>query len=270
VINHVLISYRVIRKIVDVITRVGGLLPLVLITALGTALCSGCSSGGHGRATSSVADPATVAQINTRLLVPGSAPGYVVPPVSGRNGVRSARARPFVPPGGGVNQACTELTAPELFRPAGVLDAGEYIGVANPRRYGPLAPAWFEYIDVYPGAEATGMVERLASLIGRCRHFTWELPTEAAPKGTPLPATEVAAPLRGLGDHCLYVTVRVAERLGGFLVLDWVVIRSDRTLIWIVDQASVSRAGTGRDALTLRLAEDAWRHYSARVTRLRP
>ena len=67
--------------------------------------------------------------------------------------------------------------------------------------------------------------------------------------------------MRGLGSDALYVTVRVPLRSSVFQVLGWVLIRADRTLIWIVDQSSSSRSGTRRDALTLRLAEDAWHHY---------
>jgi hypothetical protein len=240
--------------------RAGRLLPLVLVTALGTALCTGCSSGGLARLSPPVADPSTVAQINTRLLVPGTAAGYVIPPASSHKAERLARAKPFVPPRGGTNAACTQLAAPELFAPAGVLNGGEYVAVANAKKYGLFPPSWFEYLDVYPEAEAAAMVSTLRGLIGRCRHFTFE---EHGAGARPLPASEVTAPLRGLGDQALYVTVRVVPRPGLFQVLDWVVIRSDRTLIWIMDQSSFSRAGTGRDPLTLRLAQDAWRHYSA-------
>ncbi|MBO0830718.1 MAG: hypothetical protein J2P29_01980 [Actinobacteria bacterium] len=45
-------------------------------------------------------------------------------------------------------------------------------------------------------------------------------------------------------------------------MVDWVLIRADRTLIWVVAfSGSIARTGTGRDPLTQRLAQDAWRHY---------
>jgi hypothetical protein len=120
---------------------------------------------------------------------------------------------------------------------------------------GLVAPSWFEYIDVYPGTNAAGTVKTLAALIGRCRHFQFTY------GDIPRSATEVAAQMPGLGSQALYVTVRVALRPGAFQVLDWVLIRADQTLIWIVDNSSFSHAAIGTDALTLRLAQDAWRHY---------
>ena len=106
---------------------------------------------------------------------------------------------------------------PELFRPGGVLDTGEYIAVANAKQYGPVPASWFEYIDVYPGTEAAGLVKTLAALIGRCSHF--QFTSGGAPAAKPEPATEVAAQMRGLGNEALYVTVRVAVQPGVFQVL---------------------------------------------------
>lgn len=228
-----------------------------LVTVLSIALCAGCSSGGH-RNTISPPDPSTTAQINARLLVPGTDPRFIdaqAPNVAERN----AHTHLFVPPGGGPNRVCNQLATPQLVRPAGVLDTGEAISLANAKRYGLLPPSWFEYVDVYPGTEAAGLVKTLATLINRCRHFQFTVGGASGSK--PLPAAEVATPMRGLGSEALYVTVRVAVRPGAFQVLDWILVRADRTLIWIVDRSSSSRSGTGRDALTLRLAEDAWRHY---------
>jgi hypothetical protein len=246
-----------IREINEVLLKVARLLSLVLVTGLSIVLCTGCSSGGDGR-TSPPPDPSTAAQINARLLISGTAPGFLEAHAS-NTAERSTHAEPFVSPSGGPNQVCTQLAAPELFRPGGVLDTGEYISVANAKRYGAAAPSWFEYIDVYPGTEAADLVKTLAALIRRCGHFQFTY--GGAPGTKALPATEVAAPMRGLGSQALYVTVRVAVGPGVFQVLDWVLIRADRTLIWIVDQSSSSRARTGRDALTMRLAQDAWRHY---------
>jgi hypothetical protein len=249
--------YKWIRYLNKVLLGAARLLSLVLVTGLSAALCTGCSSGGHGR-TSPPPDPSTAAQINARLLVSGTAPGFLATHAS-NTAERSTHAQPFVSPSGGPNQVCTQLAAPELFKPRGVLDTGEYIGVANAKRYGSAAPSWFEDIDVYPGTEAAGLVKTLAALIGRCGHFQF---TYGGVPGTKaLPATEAAAPMRGLGSQALYVTVRVAVGPGAFQVLDWVLIRADRTLIWIEDRSSYSRARTGRDALTMRLAQDAWRHY---------
>jgi hypothetical protein len=198
-------------------------------------------------------------QIDARLLARGTDPEFT--PLVDRSGSRSSHAQPFVPPSGGTNQACTELAAPELFDPVGALNTGEYITVANSKKYGQLPPSWFEYINVYPAAEAVGILSKLPALIGRCKHFQFQY--HGAPGSVPRSATEAAAPMRGLGDQALYVTVRITVQGGVFQVLDWVVIRSDRTLIWIMDNSSLSRSGTGRDALTLRLAQDAWRRYRA-------
>jgi hypothetical protein len=233
------------------------LLTPAMVTVLSIALCTGCSPSGHGR-NSPPPDPSTAAQINARLLGPGMAPGFNAMPTSSTP-ERSAHPHPFVPPSGGLNKVCTQLAAPEIFRPAAILDTGQNIVVADAKRYEPLPPSWFEYIDVYPGTEAAGLIKTLTALIGRCRHFQFDY--GGAPGSKPVPAAEVAAPVRGLGSQALYVTVRVAVRPGIFQVLDWILIRADRTFIWIVDQSSASRAGTGRDALTLRLARDAWRHY---------
>lgn len=249
------------RKIGDVIARAGRLLPLGLITALGIGLCGGCSSGGQPPARPPVADPSTVAQIDARLLARGTAPGFLPLVDHAEAGHRSAHAQRFVPPGGGTNQSCTQLAAPELFSPAGVLNTGEDIGVANARQYGPISPSWFEYIDVYPGAEAADIIGALPALIGRCKHFQFQ--NQGAPGTKPRPAVEAAAPLPGVGSQALYVTVRITLTGGEFQVLDWVLIRSGHALIWVMDQSSYSRADTGHDALTLRLAGDAWRHYSA-------
>jgi hypothetical protein len=232
------------------------LLPLALVTMLSVALSTGCSSGGQGRS-NAPADPSTEAQINARLLARGTAPGFNEVRAGGV-AERSAHVRPFAPPTGSLNSVCSKLASPELFRPAGLLDTGEGIVVANSKRYGALPPNWIEGIDVYPGTEAAGLVKTLAALIGRCGHFQF-----VGAGAEPAPATEAAAPMRGLGTAALYVTVRVAIQPGAFQVLDWVLIRADRTVIWIADQSSASRSGTGKDALTLRLAQDAWRHYRA-------
>ena len=78
-------------------------------------------------------------------------------------------------------------------------------------------------------------------------------------------ASEAATPLSDLGDQALYVTVRVRTPTPDlFQAHDWIVIRSDRTLIWIDDQSIAAEAvGKAHDQLTLRLARDAWRHFSA-------
>jgi hypothetical protein len=240
--------------------KAGRLLSLGLTAALGAALCVGCSSTGPRAASTPAAGPSTVAQIDARLLAKGTAPGFLPLLDKSLAGKRSAHAQRFVPPGGGTNEACTTLAAPELFSPSGTLNTGEYISVADARQYGPAAPSWFEYIDVYPGAEAAGIVAELPTLIGRCKHFQFQYQGAGA---TPRPAVEAAAPMRGLGGRALYITVRIALTNGIFQVLDWVLIRSGDTLIWVMAQSSFSHAGTGRDALTVRLAQDAWRRYSA-------
>jgi hypothetical protein len=238
-----------------VIPGPGRLVP-VLVAALGLALATSCSSGA------SVSDPATVAQVKTRLLAPGMAPGFSPEPRTQQSARQSARARPFVPPHGRPDQICSRLAAPASFVPDAALSSGQSIAAAHPQLYGPFAPSWYEGIDVYPGSEAATMVTTLTRMIGRCGHF---LLSATAPGSAPAPASEAAAPLSGLGDQALYVTVRVQTTTPGlFQAHDWVVIRSDRTLIWIDDQSIAAEAvGKADDQLTLRLARDAWRHFSA-------
>ena len=125
------------------------------------------------------------------------------------------------------------------------------------RRYQPLPPTWFEWIDVYPGTEAAGIVKALPQLIGRCGHFVFR------GGGATLQAHEAVAPLHGFGDQAFYVSVRLLSTVPGrFSADDWIVIRSDRTLIWI-DGQYVRPPANGRDRMTLQLAQDAWRRYSA-------
>ncbi len=226
------------------------------MAALGLTLVTSCSSGA------SVPDPSTVAQVKTGLLAPGMAPGFSPEPRTLQSAQRSATARPFVPPRGSADQVCSRLATPASFVPGAVLSSGQSVGTAHPQLYGPFAPSWFEGIDVYPGTEAATMVTTLTTLIGRCGHFTL---SAGGPGSAPAPASEAAALLPGLGDQALYVTVRVRTPTPGlFQAHDWIVIRSDRTLIWIDDQSIAAEAvGKGHDQLTLRLAQDAWRHFSA-------
>jgi hypothetical protein len=234
----------------------GRLLPFA-VAALSVALITSCSSGGHGPPP----DPSTVAQVKSRLLAPGMAPGFSPGPRDQQTAQRSARARPFVPPRGSAGQVCSRLAAPASFVPDAVLTAGQRIGAAHPQLFGPFAPSWSEEIDVYPGTEAATMVKTLTALIGRCRRVSFQA---SALGSLPVSASETAAPLPGLGDQALYVTVRLPTPTAHlFQALDWVVIRSGRTLIWIDDRSGSQVVGTGHDQLTLRLARDAWHHFSA-------
>jgi hypothetical protein len=226
------------------------------MAALGLTLITSCSSGA------SVSDPSTMAQVKTRLLAPGTAPGFTPEPAALQTAQRSATARPFVPPRGRVDQVCSQLATPASFVPGAVLSSGQSIGVLHPQLYGPFAPSWFEGIDVYPGTEAATMITALTALIGKCAHFTLSAGGSGSAEA---PASETAAPLPGLGDQALYVTVRVRTSTPDlFQAHDWIVIRSDRTLIWIDDQSIAAESvGKGHDQLTLRLAQDAWRRFSA-------
>ena len=145
-----------------------GRLITLAVAALGLALITGCSSG------SSASDPSTVAQVKTRLLAPGTAPGFAPQPRNLQTAQRSARARPFVPPRGSAGQVCSQLAVPTSFVPNAVLTAGQHIGVVHPQLFGPFAPSWSEQIDVYPGTEAANMVKALSALIGRCRHVSFQ------------------------------------------------------------------------------------------------
>jgi hypothetical protein len=221
------------------------------------ALITSCSSGGHGPPP----DPSTVAQVKARLLAPGMAPGFSPGPRGQQTAQRWARARPFVPPRGSAGQVCSQLAAPASFVPDAVLAAGQRIGAAHPQLFGPFAPSWSEQIDVYPGSEAVTMVKALTALIGQCRHVWFQA---SAVGSAPAVASETATPLSGLGDQALYVAVRLPTPTPHlFQALDWVVIRSGRTLIWIDDRSGSQVVGTGHDQLTLRLARDAWHHFSA-------
>jgi hypothetical protein len=234
----------------------GRLIPFA-VAALSVALIMSCSSGGHGPPP----DPSTVAQVKARLLAPGMAPGFSPGPRGQQTAQRWARAGPFVPPRGSAGQVCSQLAAPASFVPDAVLTAAQRIGAANPQLFGPFAPSWSEQIDVYPGTEAVTMVKALTALIGQCRHVSFQADAVGS---APASASETAAPLSGLGDQALYVAVRLPTPTPHlFQALDWVVIRSGRTLIWIDDQSGSQVVGTGHDQLTLRLARDAWHHFSA-------
>jgi hypothetical protein len=234
----------------------GRLLPFA-VAALSVALITSCSSGGHGPPP----DPSTVAQVKSRLLAPGMAPGFSPGPRDQQTAQRSARARPFAPPRGSAGQVCSRLAAPASFVPDAVLTAGQRIGAAHPQLFGPFAPSWSEEIDVYPGTEAATMVKTLTALIGQCRRVSFQATALGSP---PASASETAAALSGLGDQALYVAVRLPTPTPQlFQALDWVVIRSGRTLIWIDDRSGSQVVGTGHDQLTLRLARDAWHHFSA-------
>jgi hypothetical protein len=232
------------------------LIPLA-VAALSVALTTSCSSGGPG----APPDPSTVAQVKARLLAPGMAPGFSPGPTDQQTAQRWARARPFAPPRGSAGQVCSQLATPASFVPNAVLTGGQRISAAHPQLFGPFAPSWSEQIDVYPAAEAATMVKALTTLIGQCRHVSFQVSALGSP---PASASETAAALSGLGDQALYVAVRLptpTPRL--FQALDWVVIRSGRTLIWIDDRSGSQVVGTGHDQLTLRLARDAWHHFSA-------
>jgi hypothetical protein len=71
--------------------------------------------------------------------------------------------------------------------PAALLDTGEYITVAPALQHGPSPPAWFEYIDVYPGPEAAGLVKTLAALIQRWHRSRRADPAPGPGRLAPLP-----------------------------------------------------------------------------------
>jgi hypothetical protein len=78
-----------------------------------------------------------------------------------------------------------------------------------------------------------------------------------------IPAREAAVPLPGHGSQALYVSVRLLSGVPGkFWADDWIVMRSDRTLIFI-DGQYVRPMGTAQDRMTLQLAKEAWHRYSA-------
>jgi hypothetical protein len=78
-----------------------------------------------------------------------------------------------------------------------------------------------------------------------------------------IPAREAVAPLPGFGNQALYVSVRLLSKVPGkFWADDWIVVRSDRTLIFI-DGQYVRPVGNAHDRETLQLAKEAWHHYSA-------
>lgn len=223
---------------------------MAAVTATLITGCSGQSVGTHPP----VAAPRTLADANARLLPPGKAPGFLI--LRGNMHNRAGTAKPFVPPRGSTNRACTVLTSPPLFFPSASVDVGESVSLdrQQQRRYLPLPPSWFEWIGVYPGTEAAGIVRELPALVGKCGHFLFI---------GKIPAQEAAAPLAGFGDQALYVTVRLLTGTAGqFSADDWLVIRSGRTLIWI-DGQYVRPPANGRDQMTLQLAQDAWHRYLA-------
>jgi hypothetical protein len=249
-----------------------GLVALAGVVSL--ALVAGCSSaGGHpaadhasGRTAAqrvAVADPLNVAQAKGRLLNSSAAPGFrLSSSASARNARQLAKAQLFVPPHGSTAQVCTDLMIPGIgLRPTGSLDSNEVIGVPNPDQYLPFPPTWFEEIDVYPGTEATNIATALPQMVSRCGRF---MAKGAITGGVTGPVRETVVPLQGLGDQAFNVGVRtLSSALTQFDDYDWIVIRSGRTLTWIVGSAIVPPASGKPDPRTLQLAQDAWHYYSA-------
>jgi hypothetical protein len=78
-----------------------------------------------------------------------------------------------------------------------------------------------------------------------------------------IPARESVAPMSGIGDQALYISVRLPSQVPGrFWADDWIVIRSDRTLIFI-EGRYVRSVGNAQDPMMLQLAREAWHRYSA-------
>jgi hypothetical protein len=76
-------------------------------------------------------------------------------------------------------------------------------------------------------------------------------------------ASEAVAALPGFGNQALYVSVRLCSGAPGkFWADNWIVIRSDRTLIFI-DGQYVRPVSNAQDRMTLQLAKEAWHRYSA-------
>jgi hypothetical protein len=217
-------------------------------------LIPACSSG-TAPGSSSVPDPSSSAQATARLLAPGKTRGFLVLRADAPG--NPVKAAPFVPPHGSLDHVCMLQMSPQLFTPSPSVGTGESLSlpVAEQRRYLPLPPTWFELIDVYPGTEAAGIVKALPALIGKCGHFAF------AASGVNIPAHESVAPLAGYGDQALYVSVRLSAA-GKSFADDWIVIRSDRTLIFI-DGQYVRPAGNAQDRMTLQLAREAWHRYSS-------
>jgi hypothetical protein len=214
--------------------------------------CSSVTAPGP----SAVPDPSSSAQATARLLAPGKTPGFLVLRADAPG--NPAKAAPFVAPHGSLDHVCMLQMSPQLFMPSPAVGTGESLSlpVREQRRYLPLPPSWFELIDVYPGTEAAGIVKALPALIGKCGHFAF------GTGGVNTPARESVTPLAGYGDQALYVSVRLFSKAPGkFWADDWIVIRSDRTLIFI-DGQYVRPAGNARDRMTLQLAREAWQRYS--------
>ena len=228
-------------------------------TALGITLIPACSSGTAG-GSPPVPDPSTSAQAIARLLAPGKTAGFQV--LRANVPGKPVKAQPFAPPHGSLDHVCTFLSSPSYFTPSPSAGAGESFALPRQqqRQYLPLPPSWFEWIDAYPGTEAAGIVRALPALIGKCGHFVFANGTTGSVR---IPAREAAVPLPGYGSQALYVSVRLMSGVPGkFWADDWIVIRSDRTLIFI-DGQYVRPIRTAQDRMTLQLAREAWQHYSA-------
>lgn len=228
-------------------------------TALSIALIPACSAGPGG-SSGPVPDPSTPAQATARLLPPGKTAGFQV--LRANVPAKPVKARPFTPPHGSIDHVCTFLSSPSYFTPSPSAGAGESFALPRQqqRQYLPLPPSWFEWIDAYPGTEAAGIVKALPALIGKCGHFVF---ANGAIGSVKIPAREAVVPLPGYGGQALYVSVRLLSGVPGkFWADDWIVIRSDRTLIFI-DGQYVRPVGSAQDRMTLRLVKEAWHHYSA-------
>lgn len=232
---------------------------LATAAVLGITLIPACSSGIAG-GPAPVANPATAAEATARLLAPAKMTGFWVTRVDVP--YRPVKAQPFVPPRGSLSRVCTTFSTPPYFIPSTSASAGEafFLPRQEQRRYRPFPPWWSEWIYAYPGTEAAGIVTALPGLIGKCGHFVF---ANGGISPVTIPAHESVAPLPGFGDQALYVSVRLPAGLPGrFWADDWVVIRSDRTLIFI-EGKYVGPVGSAHDTTTLQLAKEAWHRYSA-------
>jgi hypothetical protein len=223
---------------------------VIAITVIGCATANGTAAR--------ILDPASIAQIKSRTLGPRAEDGFAFPISAGFS--RHAAAMPFAPPAGTADHVCNALIAPFEFLPQALLSSSTSM-LPRADRQAASPTNWFEYIDVYPAGEAASTETRLRSLLGRCSHFQWAVPT-----ATTVWMRTTVTSLPAIGDSTMYASIRTLPAQPGqpSLAWDWVLIRSGNTLVMLDDQGSSLPTATAPNTVMTQLVKDAWHRYSDR------
>jgi hypothetical protein len=232
------------------------------------AATAGCSAASHPPppaprtqpatdppAAARIPDPVSIAQIEARTLGPEAEPGFAF--FSSSKAIKSSTAMPFDPPTGTADHVCNALLLPNEFLPQPLLDSGVSV-FPRADRSSPTAANWFEGVDAYPAGESLRMETQLRALLGRCGHFRWAVSTS-----TPIYMRAIVKSLPGIGDSTTYVSIRIVNLPPSTPTeaWDWVLIRSDNTLVMLDDQGSLVPSVTAQNTIMMQLVNDAWQRY---------